>query len=132
MWLVACLEFLDDHKSRGKDWAELGAVRLYASELEALQGRRDAMVNLLIDRDLVAIELEGGYGHEHFWREMARHLPHCPEQPLGDAENEIDLVQETSQLLSACSDAELLAFYEARVKGQFVRRRWSIVLREIV
>ena len=126
MWVVACIEYLDDYKSRGQDWARLGAVSVYRSEAEARRGRRDVLVQLLVQKDLVGLELEGGYGPEGFWKEMARHLIECTSVP-----SEEDAAQEAARLLRLCPDKELESFYAARVKGESVPRRWSVDLRHV-
>ena len=126
MWVVACLEFLDDYKSRGQAWAELGDVSVHRSEADALRGRRDVIVQLLVQKDLVGLELEGGYGPEGFWKEMARHLKECPCLP-----SEEDAAREAARLLHKCPDDELESFYVARVKGESVPKRWSVYVRHV-
>ena len=127
MWVVACLEFLDDHKSRGQNWAELGAVSVHGSEADAQRGRRDVLVQLLVHKDLVDFELEGGYGPEGFWKEMARHLKKCPPS----VPSEEDAAREAAALLRTCPDDELESFYAARVKSESVPRRWSVYVRHV-
>jgi len=126
MWVVACLEFLDDYKSRGLNWAELGAVSVHRSKADALRGQRDLLVQLLVQKDLVGFELEGGYGLEGFWKEMARHLKECPCLP-----SEEDAAQEAMRLLQKCPNEELESFYGARVKGESVPKRWSVYVRHV-
>jgi hypothetical protein len=126
MWVVACLEFLDDYKSRGEDWAKLGALTVHRSETDASRGRRHMLERLLVRKDLVGLEIEGGYGPEGFWKEMARHLKQCPSVP-----SEEDAAREAARLLRTCPDDELEAFYEARVKGESVPRRWSVCVRHV-
>jgi hypothetical protein len=120
------LEFRDDYKSRGEEWAKLGDIKLYGNEADAVRGRRESLLRLLIDEDLVGFELEGGYGPEGFWKEMARHLKEC-----GSVPSEEDAVSEASLLLRSCPDAELESFYTARVKGESVPRRWTVEVRRI-
>ena len=127
MWVVACIEFLDDYKSRGLDWAKLGAVSVYRSESDARRGRRDALVQLLVKADLVGLELEGGYGPEEFWKVMVQHLKECPSVPP----EEDTAAQEATRLLQSCSDAELESFYAARLKGESVPNRWSVEVRHV-
>ena len=126
MWVVACLEFRDDYKSRGEEWAKLGDIKLYGNEVDALRGRRESQVRLLIDEDLVGLELEGGYGPEGFWKEMAQHLKECGSTPSED-----DAASEALHLLRSCPDAELESFYAVRAKGESVPRRWSVEVRHI-
>ena len=126
MWVVACLEFLDDYKSRGEDWAKLGALTVHRSEADASRGRRDMLEQLLVRKDLVGLEIEGGYGPEGFWEEMARHLKKCPSVP-----SEEDAAREAAQLLRTCPEDELEAFYEARVNGESVPRRWAVCVRHV-
>ena len=126
MWVLACLEFLDDYKSRGLPWAELGAVSVHESEADACKGRRDLLVQLLVHKDLIGLELEGGYGPEEFWKEMAKHLQKCAAVP-----SEEDAAREAEQLLCECPDDELESFYAARVKGESCPKRWSIFIRQV-
>ena len=126
MWVVACLEFVDDYKSRGEDWAKLGALTVHRSEADASRGRRDMLEQLLVRKDLVGLEIEGGYGPEGFWEEMARHLKKCPSVP-----SEEDAAREAAQLLRTCPEDELEAFYEARVNGESVPRRWAVCVRHV-
>jgi len=51
VWVVTCLEFLDDCEARGEPWADLNTVSVHVSRDEAMLARRALVLQILEELD---------------------------------------------------------------------------------